>query len=46
MGDDRYSTSWLRILDIGGMCWEDKDSKSLNEALRKAENWTSLEIEN
>ncbi|MEZ5042450.1 MAG: hypothetical protein R2828_21295 [Saprospiraceae bacterium] len=45
MGEDEYSTSWVRILDIGGMCWEDRDSKSLDEALRKGDIWLSYEIE-
>jgi len=45
MGDDDYSNSWVRVLDVGGICWEDKDSGSLDEALQKAEVWMSLEID-
>jgi len=45
LGEDDYSSSWLRILDIGGMCWEDKGSKSLDEALKKGDKWVSKEIE-
>ncbi|MEL7123637.1 MAG: hypothetical protein AAFO07_29615 [Bacteroidota bacterium] len=39
LGSDDYSNSWLRVLDEGGMCWEDKDSKSLDEALEKADKF-------
>jgi hypothetical protein len=44
MGDDDYSTSWVRILDIGGLCWEDKSSESLDEALKNGDIWASNEI--
>jgi len=30
---------------MGGMCWEDKDSKSINEALKNGDIWLSTEIE-
>lgn len=44
-GDDNYFSSWVRILDMGGMCWEDENSSSLDEALKLAERWASVEIE-
>jgi len=46
IGEDEYSSSWLRILDIGGMYWEDENSKSLDEALRNGDIWLSSEIRN
>lgn len=46
MGSDEYRYSMVRVLDIGGTCWEDEDSGSFEEALMKAERWASLEIEN
>ena len=45
LGKSDFSDSWVRVLDLGGMCWEDKDSDSLDEALWKAEVWASQEIE-
>ena len=45
LGSDDYSTSWVRILDIGGTCWEDEKSSSLDEALKLADRWASVEIE-
>ena len=44
-GDANYFSSWVRILDMGGMCWEDENSSSLDEALGFAEQWASVEIE-
>lgn len=46
LGADHYSRSWLRILDEGGMYYEDEDSKSLDEALLNADKWTSIEMKN
>ena len=46
LGGDDYSTSWVRILDIGGMYWEDENSKTLDESLKNADIWVSQEIEN
>ena len=46
IGEDEHSTSWIRILDIGGNCWEDEDSEYLDDALRKADIWISSEIVN
>lgn len=34
----------VRILDMGGMYWEDEKSSSLDEALGLAERWASVEI--
>ena len=45
LGSDEYSSSWIRILDEGGMYWEDDDSESLDESLEKADIWMSTEIE-
>ena len=44
IGNDEFSYSWVRVLDIGGMCWEDENSASLEEALMTAERWASREI--
>ena len=44
LGSDEYSNSWVRILDIGGMVWEDEGSDSLEEALKAAENWLAKEM--
>lgn len=43
-GDDYYRSSWLRILDEGGMCWEDQHAKTLDEAVSRADRWASQEI--
>lgn len=45
LGSDYHSNSWLRMLDEGGMCWEDEDSNSLDEALKAADIWLSAEIQ-
>lgn len=45
LGSDEDSDSWVRILDEGGMCWEDEDSVSLDEALKNADIWLSSEIQ-
>ena len=38
MGQDDFSTSLIRILDIGGMIWEsEKDYDSVDAALQAAE---------
>ena len=37
LGSDEYSDSWVRILNEGGTCWEDSDSKTLDESLKKAD---------
>ncbi|MEH0154843.1 hypothetical protein V6R21_11930 [Limibacter armeniacum] len=45
IGEDLQSDSWIRILDEGGMCWEDEGSSSLDEALLEADKWLAEEIE-
>jgi hypothetical protein len=45
LGSDENSSSWIRMLDIGGLCYEDENSSSLDEALEKADIWTSKDIE-
>lgn len=37
LGGHDYSSSWIRILDTGGMCWEDENSSTLDEALKSAD---------
>ncbi len=44
LGNDMYSTSWVRILDQGGDCYEDEDSELLDEALDKADRWVATEM--
>ncbi|MFK7946347.1 MAG: hypothetical protein AB8G11_02065 [Saprospiraceae bacterium] len=45
LGTDNNSDSWVRILDTGGMYWEDETSDSLDDALRAADKWLSYEID-
>ena len=35
VGEDEHYSSWLRIFDIGGMCWEAEEAATLDEALKK-----------
>ncbi len=44
LGSDEESSSWVRILDMGGMVWEDKGSTSLDEALNVADAWLAKEM--
>ena len=44
LGSDEYSSSWVQILDEGGTVWEDKDSTSLDEALKVADDWLAKEM--
>ena len=44
IGEDDYSTSWLRLLDPGGTCWEDEDSETIDEALDAAEDFLKEEL--
>ncbi|MBC7920541.1 MAG: hypothetical protein H7Z75_05565 [Ferruginibacter sp.] len=37
MDDESPSGALLTVLDAGGMCWEDEDSSSVEEALDQAE---------
>ena len=45
IGTDDHSESWVRVVDEGGLCWEDEESSTLDEALKEAEIWLSDEIE-
>lgn len=38
-GSDYMFSSLLRLLNEGGMVWEDKESKEITEALEKAESY-------
>ena len=44
LGTDENSDSLIRILDEGGMCWEDEDAEILDEALTNAEAYLSEEF--
>lgn len=37
LGNDEDSDSMMRLIDAGGICWEDEDSDTLDKALDKAE---------
>lgn len=41
--DDSLSDAFLTILDAGGVCWEDADAASVDEALQKAEEYLRTE---
>jgi len=45
IGQDEYSTSWIRILNEGGMVYEDEGSKTLERALQKAEYYLKTGFE-
>jgi hypothetical protein len=44
IGEDEHSSSWIRVLDEGGLCWEDENSKTLDQALEAAEKFLKAEI--
>lgn len=44
VGADENSSSMLRILDEGGMIWEDRKSKTVNETLKRAENYLKNQL--
>ena len=44
IGSDDYSESMLRILNEGGMIWEDDESEILNESLKKAESYLKNQL--
>ena len=46
IGADYFSSSLLRIISEGGMIWEDNESKSIDEALYKGEQYLKNEFEN
>ncbi|MES2733700.1 MAG: hypothetical protein V4714_18285 [Bacteroidota bacterium] len=37
--DDSPSDALLTIIDAGGVCWEDEDSSTIEEALSQAEDY-------
>lgn len=45
IGENEFSGSLVRVLDEGGLCWEDENSKSIDKALQVADRWASEEIE-
>lgn len=44
LGTDEYSSSLLRILDEGGMCFEDTDSDGVDFALAAGEEFLEAEL--
>jgi hypothetical protein len=44
LGADEGSTSLIRILDEGGLCWEDEESDSIDDALKSAEAFLKEEM--
>lgn len=44
IGADDFSTLLLRLIDPGGTCWEDDDSKTIDEALKAAERFLEEEL--
>ena len=40
-----YSNAWVTLLDEGSTCCEIEDATSFDDALRKADRWASVEIE-
>ena len=43
-GQDDYSDSLIRILDEGGLLWEDETSKTLDQALKRAEEYLKNDL--
>ncbi len=39
LGTDENSDSLIRLLDEGGMWWEDRKARSIDEAMNNAENF-------
>ena len=44
VGNDEYTKSMIRLLDEGGTWWEDKKSKTVDEALANAEAFLIKDI--
>ncbi len=44
LGSDYNSSSLLRILDEGGMCFEDSESTDIDEALTAGEEFLETEL--
>jgi hypothetical protein len=39
IGTDEYSDSLIRLIDIGGVWWEDEEETTIDKALDKAEKF-------
>lgn len=44
IGTDEYSDSLIRLLDEGGMWWEDKNATTIDEALSNAEAFLAEDL--
>ena len=44
IGTDEYSDGLIRLLDEGGVCWEDEDAPTIDEALQNAEAFLTKEL--
>lgn len=44
LGSDDHYDSLIRILNEGGMLWEEENAKSINEALKMAENYLKNQL--
>ncbi len=44
IGSDEESDSLLRLIDTIGVSWEDEDSRSIDEALVKAEKFLKKDL--
>ena len=44
LGSDYDSSSLLRILDEGGLCFEDSESDTINDALAAGEEFLETEL--
>lgn len=46
IGEDEFSRSMIRIMNEGGLLWEDENSSTLDEALKRAEDFLKNELPN
>jgi hypothetical protein len=44
IGDDGVNDSLIRLLDEGGIWWEDEDASTLDKALSKAEKFLTDDL--
>jgi len=44
IGQDEYSSSMLRIINEGGIVWEDTESNTIEESLKRAEKYLKDEL--
>jgi hypothetical protein len=44
LGADEYSNSLIRLVDEGGIYWEDKKSKNLDNALQNTEKFLVADL--